>query len=670
MDTKDFGHRTDRGWHFTDTYTLGLSSHSKEELVSIKDSFASPQSSNALVIKIAATHAGYVTRNNGIYLPDKMKVGASSWTDSFHKPILTHHEGKQDPIGRVIAATYIDLSSSVSERFKGFPISDNSGNRTGHADRSFWEVFTSERTSFMTKVDMIKTMDGILRDPNYQGVGYLELTAQITESEAIKKILDGRYITGSVGVTSDRAVCSICKTDWVTEEDCGHRPGEIYDGVKCKFIAGKLDYEEWSFVNKPADKFSKVIKVEQVPSSQMTDSADRVIKYFTVFTDSTKEDSIVSDQTNEDNSSTQSNSLTTDELLNKLVDKLFTDSGLSSEEEDKLYELQLLEMDKTIIEDAKLSPESRKKLPVSTFCGPKRSFPVNDCAHVAAARHLIDRYTGTNDKTAILSSIDRKARALGCESADETVTTTGTTQIQDQAKVPETEEPVLQVTLTAIKGKSTPEEKAKIASEILDNLVDVLGKEQITKAVLDSKLASDPQEVTSLLDEVTKYETTIGDLRGQLSVLRKELKAAYTDMTTVEDQLIASKEIVRSTKTEKIKLLHTLEGTLTDEVNAQILTFNDESLDTTIKNLSSRVDINKIVDKLNSGLSRIPEGKVEQPVGLTDTTDETKPNNKPTFANQQMVDEVYRRTLLSKGQAAAAAFYSDAVKNGLAISRQ
>ena len=30
---------------------------------------------------------------------------------------------------------------------------------------------------------------------------------------------------------------------------------------------------------------------------------------------------------------------------------------------------------------AKLSTKERKKLKKSTFCGPGRSFPVNDCAH-------------------------------------------------------------------------------------------------------------------------------------------------------------------------------------------------------------------------------------------------------------------------------------------------
>ena len=41
--------------------------------------------------------------------------------------------------------------------------------------------------------------------------------------------------------------------------------------------------------------------------------------------------------------------------------------------------------------DAALTTEQRKNLPDSAFCGPERSFPVPDCAHVTAARRLIGR---------------------------------------------------------------------------------------------------------------------------------------------------------------------------------------------------------------------------------------------------------------------------------------
>jgi len=82
-------------------------------------------------------------------------------------------------------------------------------------------------------------------------------------------------------------------------------------------------------------------------------------------------------------------------------------------------------------QDAKLSTESRKKLSGGTFCGPGRSFPVPDCAHVTAARRLIGRAKVSDaTKAKILSCVSGKASKLGCGAAkkkdEQTATTTGT----------------------------------------------------------------------------------------------------------------------------------------------------------------------------------------------------------------------------------------------------
>jgi phosphate uptake regulator len=70
-------------------------------------------------------------------------------------------------------------------------------------------------------------------------------------------------------------------------------------------------------------------------------------------------------------------------------------------------------------QDAKLSTAERKKLKGSTFCGPNRSFPVPDCAHVTAARRLIGRAkVGAATKKKILSCVSSKASKLGCGGKD------------------------------------------------------------------------------------------------------------------------------------------------------------------------------------------------------------------------------------------------------------
>lgn len=64
---------------------------------------------------------------------------------------------------------------------------------------------------------------------------------------------------------------------------------------------------------------------------------------------------------------------------------------------------------------AKLTTKTRKALPKGVFCGPNRSFPVHDCAHVRAAKVYLKRshFSGST-QARIAACINRKAKALGC----------------------------------------------------------------------------------------------------------------------------------------------------------------------------------------------------------------------------------------------------------------
>jgi len=72
-----------------------------------------------------------------------------------------------------------------------------------------------------------------------------------------------------------------------------------------------------------------------------------------------------------------------------------------------------------VIEEAKkLSTKQRKGLRASQFCGPNKSFPVNDCAHYTAALRLLNRSKYSDStKASIRSCVMRKGKALGCGGA-------------------------------------------------------------------------------------------------------------------------------------------------------------------------------------------------------------------------------------------------------------
>jgi hypothetical protein len=150
-----------------------------------------------LIVTMEAIHVGR-TKNYTYYTEEGLKAGLSSWTHPYNKPVLTHHnEYDGEPIGRILKAEY------------------------------------SEKT--------------------LSGRPGLIFTCEITDPDAIEKVLDGRYQTVSIGASTDKVICNICGTDR-TQEWCDHWPGEKYEDQTCHFIIGTTYGREVSYVNTPADE--------------------------------------------------------------------------------------------------------------------------------------------------------------------------------------------------------------------------------------------------------------------------------------------------------------------------------------------------------------------------------------------------------------------------------
>ena len=69
-------------------------------------------------------------------------------------------------------------------------------------------------------------------------------------------------------------------------------------------------------------------------------------------------------------------------------------------------------------EEAVLSYQKRKKLPASTFCGPNRSYPANDAAHVRNAFARLSQFghrLGKSTVSRIHGCLARKAKRFGVE---------------------------------------------------------------------------------------------------------------------------------------------------------------------------------------------------------------------------------------------------------------
>lgn len=491
---------------------------------------------------INATYSGYLLNRRvypGRFMREKDCWG--SWcTDegggvaTFNKPILTHHDSHGEPIGRVVAAKFVQLLD----------------------EDSLMRDFKNPATEYD------------------QGSGYIQVVGMITDTEAIEKILDGRYNTVSSGQSSPDIWCSICGQN-LRDDLCEHRPGKTYEiegkdkERVCYLITGKLTYHELSYVNMPANRNAVTIASEladkwdgehkdrmvscgaganyeglcimdndgnevdlfgddlpatktqvqgadiasDVDLDELTKAADidltpagsfltdevfalgnmvrsmldagvledgpmsNMISWFKAITDKTNRHQHIlyleldigkrrlqggTEYTSKGESHYHSVDLPVEDLnirtfsgetrdanmgdhhthkfsfdmmedLNpmvsmadaleaaRLVDEHLQDGKLtrhqflslvpSEKDRDTIQKL----VDEGVI-DAELSAAQRKKLPDSAFCGPDRSFPVPDCAHVTAARRLIGRYKGSAEaKSRIMSCANRKAKKMGCD---------------------------------------------------------------------------------------------------------------------------------------------------------------------------------------------------------------------------------------------------------------
>lgn len=216
----------------------------------------------SLLLRVPATHAAVINGNRRWYRPDKMADSCHTWLENgYPKPVLVAHDEKGAPIGRVIDAKYVDLSWKYKT---DFPIINDSVFYSSDAD---------------TRADLFETIEWITDNlcdlDDYEGLGFIELGLQITDPDAIQKVLRKEYLTVSVGFSTDSAICSVCHQDWAEDDKCKHKLGKMYDGKTMFLVTGDFNYRECSFVNVPADPFAKIASV-----TEMTDSLDKFPEYF------------------------------------------------------------------------------------------------------------------------------------------------------------------------------------------------------------------------------------------------------------------------------------------------------------------------------------------------------------------------------------------------------
>lgn len=465
-----------------------------EHNIPLEPSPSKPLEYKRIAAIVKMTFAGTPTGNAAIYLPDEMFAGTRSWTIPYERPIQTHHNDKVDPIGRVKDARYVDTSLNAIEKF---PLLAKA-----------MRVFHDPKATLLDRLQTTKIFQ--MADKaieNFEGVGYIEGLWDVSDPEAVKKVVDKRYLTVSTAFSPKGAYCSSCAnegqiTDWRSDE-CEHERGEYYDGFRCVAIPYGFNYDEVSPVNTPAARNAVIIEVgdnlsfaDAVANSTITkrskigvvDFIGETSESFIRFSDSQTCNFPTSfkDFFGENKPKNETNVIETnikgkpeESNMNKLS-RLLKDSKLLNEE-----------ISKHLPEGyTRLSDEDIGKLEDSSFVGPKRTLLVTDLVMADAVKALLESCEDSESKTALLEGLESKRAALQPKAED----TAPQSEVESLPEVPgekDEQAPEAPVDDSSVKLKDL-ELKLADSMEKLEEL-------EMEKAVLKKRLEDTQKDYKGLL---------------------------------------------------------------------------------------------------------------------------------------------------------------------------
>lgn len=181
---------------------------------------------HGLIVEIAAIHEG-VTQNFTEYKASELANALHTWYTPYQKPVIMNHDKESEPVGRIVGA-------KMAQEEDGTP--------------------------------------------------YALLQAAIVDPLAVQKVMDRRYITGSIGGKTNEAICSICDTDWAKPKEglrgapCAHQRGRAYKGKVATLEMRDITFIEYSFVNVPADSLSGVRGIKT--NAQESETWNHTAKFF------------------------------------------------------------------------------------------------------------------------------------------------------------------------------------------------------------------------------------------------------------------------------------------------------------------------------------------------------------------------------------------------------
>tara|TARA_R110002020_G_scaffold268819_4_gene484149 strand:- start:26700 stop:28970 length:2271 start_codon:yes stop_codon:yes gene_type:complete len=352
--------------------------------------------------------------------------------------------------------------------------------------------------------------------------------------------------------------------------------------------------------------------------------------------------------------------------INDILEKVFTADASKVEDAQHQFELTDKECDalydamaELIDEkDAKLSTEKRKALPKSAFCGPERSFPVPDCAHVTAARRLINRYKGPGDKNTIMACVDRKAKSLGCANSD---------SIDDVH-----DETAQDNNLFVIDSNSDDDKFGlKFADDCHDAHVKTLyslTEQEMLKRNLKVNIYSD--KINALEDEALSFKTELDNRNDQLTVLRDELKLAWSESTQYNEARFESVEQLRGVLLDSMDLM----SRLVNNSGIDRQTYAELAIDSLIEkhgSMNKELNTDDLCLKLHDGTTAITDSDIiDDPTAVEEEANTNVAASITTAEDglsesERQIYDALKQTLDSRGKIAAMRHLHQLIRSGI-----
>lgn len=242
--------------------------------------------------------------------------------------------------------------------------------------------------------------------------GYLEVDAVIYDRRVIEMVLDGRFMTVSIGQIPERVECSVCGAQ-VEGYACpnGHERGGTYEWQgelrSCYHIMRGLELIEISFVNVPSDSDAVVL-------SKALDSGTLTMGGLEMADIDSLKDVVVHESVGEQSDDRF-------DVVDESVEDVEPRSEGEGEDQEEVSPEELYLIDGELpYPEAKLTAAQRKRLPDSAFCGPNRSFPAHDRPHVLAGLRLLGRAKlSPAQKARVRACLLRKARQMGMKTGQD-----------------------------------------------------------------------------------------------------------------------------------------------------------------------------------------------------------------------------------------------------------